>query len=215
MSEGEFVNMRPTRPHKTGPADIDESTDTWDTIDWLLKHMPNHNGQGGFVGHLLSRFLHADGHDRCPPGAEGRLAQAPVTDWFTRRRLAPSTELRAAPRLQFFIAFSAFHARSRPKKSRSRSITSTPTATSSSSTWGRWPTPTSGTLKTMSLSGTKSCGTGLRRFLASARRSPASEERPAGGDDRGWLVRRRRPVRRARDLQARRGRAAEARRTCW
>lgn len=35
MSEGEYVNMRPHRPDK-GPRDTDESTDTWDTIEWLL-----------------------------------------------------------------------------------------------------------------------------------------------------------------------------------
>src|SRR5205085_4331277 len=38
MSEGEFENMRPINPHK-GPKDADESTDTFDTIDWLLKHV--------------------------------------------------------------------------------------------------------------------------------------------------------------------------------
>ena len=58
MSEGEFVNMRPHRPQKNGPQDIDESSDTYDTIDWLLKNVPNHNGKVGHVGHLLSRLLH-------------------------------------------------------------------------------------------------------------------------------------------------------------
>src|SRR6516162_2323140 len=38
MSEGEFVNVRPQNPHK-GPRDIDESTDTYDTIDWLVRHV--------------------------------------------------------------------------------------------------------------------------------------------------------------------------------
>src|SRR5438445_7928357 len=46
MSEGEFVNMQPHNPHK-GPTDVDESTDTYDTIDWLLKHVPNNNGKVG------------------------------------------------------------------------------------------------------------------------------------------------------------------------
>ena len=58
MSEGEFVNMRPHQPAKTGPADIDESTDTYDTIDWLLKNVPGHNGHVGHVGHLVPRLLH-------------------------------------------------------------------------------------------------------------------------------------------------------------
>ena len=40
MSEGEFVNMRPHRPQKSSPKDIDESSDTFDTIDWLIKNVP-------------------------------------------------------------------------------------------------------------------------------------------------------------------------------
>src|SRR5215469_3707098 len=43
MSEGEFVNMRPQLSGKHGPLDIDESTDTWDTIEWLVKNVPNNN----------------------------------------------------------------------------------------------------------------------------------------------------------------------------
>ena len=46
MSEGEFVNMRPHVDHKSDPQDIDESTDTYDTIDWLLANITNHNGRG-------------------------------------------------------------------------------------------------------------------------------------------------------------------------
>src|SRR5579863_4416201 len=37
MSEGDYVNVRPYIPAKTGPQDIDESSDTWDTIEWLTK----------------------------------------------------------------------------------------------------------------------------------------------------------------------------------
>lgn len=53
MSEGTFVNMRPQLPiggkdRKSGK--IDESTDTWDTIDWLLKNAPHNNGKVGMRG---------------------------------------------------------------------------------------------------------------------------------------------------------------------
>jgi hypothetical protein len=47
MSQGEFVNMRPHRAHKSGPQDVDESTDTHDTIQWLLENVPGHNGRAG------------------------------------------------------------------------------------------------------------------------------------------------------------------------
>src|SRR5262249_20170249 len=48
-SEGKFVRMRPHNPAK-GPKDTDESTDTYDTIEWLLKHVPGHNGKVGHWG---------------------------------------------------------------------------------------------------------------------------------------------------------------------
>src|SRR5438094_2933485 len=50
MSEGEFMNMRPHLASKNGSGDIDESSDTWDTIEWLTKHVPNHNGKVGLWG---------------------------------------------------------------------------------------------------------------------------------------------------------------------
>ena len=50
MSEGEFVNMRPHRPQKSSPNEIDESSDTYDTIDWLLKNVTGHNDRVGMWG---------------------------------------------------------------------------------------------------------------------------------------------------------------------
>ena len=83
MSEGEFVNMRPHIARtRTAPQDIDESSDTYDTIDWLVKNVPSNNGKVGHVGHLVSGLLHGGRHDRRPPGAEGGVAAGAVTDWF-------------------------------------------------------------------------------------------------------------------------------------
>jgi putative CocE/NonD family hydrolase len=48
-SEGQFVMMRPPRDHHDAKA-IDESTDTYDTIEWLLKNVPRHNGRVGVLG---------------------------------------------------------------------------------------------------------------------------------------------------------------------
>ncbi len=83
MSEGEFVNMRPHRPEKTGPSDIDESTDTFDTIDWLLKHVPSHNGRVGMWGISYPGFYTAAGMIDAHPALKAASPQAPVTDWFT------------------------------------------------------------------------------------------------------------------------------------
>src|SRR5262245_34919587 len=47
MSEGEFVEVTPHRPTKSNKSDIDESSDTYDTIEWLLRNVPGHNGRVG------------------------------------------------------------------------------------------------------------------------------------------------------------------------
>src|SRR5882724_3358769 len=48
-SEGKFVMLRPPRD-KRDPKAIDESTDTYDTIEWLLANVSNHNGRAGVLG---------------------------------------------------------------------------------------------------------------------------------------------------------------------
>ncbi len=83
MSEGEFVNMRPHREQKTTPADIDESSDTFDTIDWLIKHVPNQNGRVGMWGISYPGFYVAAGMIDAHPALKAASPQAPVTDWFT------------------------------------------------------------------------------------------------------------------------------------
>jgi uncharacterized protein len=82
MSEGEFVNMRPHRAKKTGPHEIDESTDTYDSIDWLIKHLPNHNGRVGIWGISYPGFYTAAGMIDAHPALKAASPQAPVTDWF-------------------------------------------------------------------------------------------------------------------------------------
>jgi putative CocE/NonD family hydrolase len=83
MSEGQFVNMRPHRPRKNGSQEIDESSDTYDTIDWLIKHIPNHNGRVGMWGISYPGFYAAAGMIDAHPALRAVSPQAPVTDWFT------------------------------------------------------------------------------------------------------------------------------------
>ena len=82
MSEGEFADMRPHRPVKTGPADIDESTDTWDTIEWLLKNVPGHNGRVGMWGISYPGFYTSAGMIDAHPALKAASPQAPIADWF-------------------------------------------------------------------------------------------------------------------------------------
>jgi putative CocE/NonD family hydrolase len=81
MSEGEFVHMRPHVPDKK-PADIDESTDTYDTIDWLIKHVPGHNGRVGLWGVSYPGFYAAAGMIDAHPALKAVSPQAPQADWF-------------------------------------------------------------------------------------------------------------------------------------
>jgi uncharacterized protein len=81
MSEGEFVNMRPHRPDKKD-RETDESTDTYDTIAFLLKKVPNHNGKVGLWGISYPGFYTAAGMIDAHPALKAASPQAPVTDWF-------------------------------------------------------------------------------------------------------------------------------------
>ena len=82
MSEGEFVNMTPHRPQKTGPKDIDESTDTYDTVSWLLEEIEGHNGRVGQWGISYPGFYAAAGMIDAHPALKAVSPQAPIADWF-------------------------------------------------------------------------------------------------------------------------------------
>src|SRR5260370_5993244 len=81
MSEGEYVNMRPHNPDKKAD-DIDESTDTYDTIEWLVKHVEHNNGNVGMWGISYPGFYTAAGMIDAHPALKAVSPQAPVTDWF-------------------------------------------------------------------------------------------------------------------------------------
>jgi putative CocE/NonD family hydrolase len=82
MSEGEHVNMRPHNPLKKAAQDIDESTDTYDTIDWLVKNIPNNNGKVGIWGISYPGFYTAAGMIDAHPALKAASPQAPIVDWF-------------------------------------------------------------------------------------------------------------------------------------
>jgi uncharacterized protein len=81
MSEGQFEDVRPFNPNKTG-KEIDEASDTYDAIDWLVKNLPHNNGNVGVFGisypGFYSTMAALSGH----PALKAVSPQAPVTDWF-------------------------------------------------------------------------------------------------------------------------------------
>jgi uncharacterized protein len=81
MSEGEWIEVRPHRDGD-GPGKTDESTDAYDTIDWLVKHVPGNSGKVGMWGVSYPGFYVdaalADAH----PALVAASPQAPVTDYY-------------------------------------------------------------------------------------------------------------------------------------
>jgi putative CocE/NonD family hydrolase len=82
MSEGSFRNLTPHIAHKQGPQDVDESTDTYDTIEWLLRNVPNHNGRVGQWGISYPGFYAAAGMIDAHPALKAVSPQAPIADFF-------------------------------------------------------------------------------------------------------------------------------------
>ena len=80
LSEGTFLDMTPALPH-TG-AQVDESTDTFDTVAWLLGHVPNHNGRAGQWGVSYPGFYAAAGLIDAHPAMKAVSPQGPIVDWF-------------------------------------------------------------------------------------------------------------------------------------
>ncbi|GLH72372.1 glutaryl-7-ACA acylase [Geothrix limicola] len=78
-SEGQFVDARPFNPAK-GPRDTDEGTDTYDTIEWLLKNLPNHNGRVGQWGISYPGHYAAQGMLCGHPALKAVSPQAPMID---------------------------------------------------------------------------------------------------------------------------------------
>ncbi|MGB7135576.1 MAG: CocE/NonD family hydrolase, partial [Acidobacteriaceae bacterium] len=78
-SEGAFVMMRPLADHHD-PHNVDESTDTYDTVAWLLRHIPANNGRVGVLGISYPGFLAAEAGIDPHPAVRAISPQAPMTD---------------------------------------------------------------------------------------------------------------------------------------
>lgn len=81
MSEGEFVDIRPFNPNRKD-NEIDESTDTYDTVDWLIKNISHNNGKVGIFGISYPGFYSTMAAASNHPAIVAVSPQAPVTDWF-------------------------------------------------------------------------------------------------------------------------------------
>jgi putative CocE/NonD family hydrolase len=88
-SEGDYVMVRPVRG-PLNPTSVDHPTDTWDTIDWLVKHVPESNGRVGMIGLSYEGFTAAEALMDPHPALKAAVPEGPLIDgwmgddWFHR-----------------------------------------------------------------------------------------------------------------------------------
>ena len=104
MSEGQFEDVRPDIVNKTS-KDIDESTDTFDTVEWLLKDIANDNGRVGIYGISYPGFYTSAGIIDSHPAIKAASPQAPVSDWFMGDDMHHNGALFLAQNYSFFTGF--------------------------------------------------------------------------------------------------------------
>lgn len=81
-SEGDFIVMKPHITNKKSTQDTDESSDTYDTIDWLLKNIPNHNGRVGQWGISYPAWQTVMGMIDAHPALKASSPQASPSDMY-------------------------------------------------------------------------------------------------------------------------------------
>ncbi len=82
MSEGVFIDVRPFNKNKKTNKDIDEASDTYDAIDWIIKNIGGNNGNVGVLGTSYPGFYSTEAALSNHPALKAVSPQAPVTDWF-------------------------------------------------------------------------------------------------------------------------------------
>jgi len=115
-SEGEFVVMRPIVPAPRDPRATDESTDTYDTIDWLVKNVPNNNGRVGQWGISYPGSQTVWGLVNAHPALKASSPQAPAIDMF----LGDDFHHNGAFRLMYTFSWLAGNARPRASVTEAR-----------------------------------------------------------------------------------------------
>ena len=82
QSEGEFIEMTPHQPAKKGATDVDESSDTHDSVQWLLGRVAGHNGRVGLWGISYPGFYTAASIIDSHPAIKAASPQAPIADLY-------------------------------------------------------------------------------------------------------------------------------------
>ena len=82
QSEGRFVDMPAQFDHPASAKDVDESTDMYDTVEWLLKNVQNNNGKVGIWGISYPGFFTSASIINSHPAIKAASPEAPMTNLF-------------------------------------------------------------------------------------------------------------------------------------
>lgn len=104
-SEGVFTEMMPHKDVKRGPADVDESTDSYDTVDWLVKNVPRNNGRVGIVGGSYPGFYTTASCIDAHPALKACSPQAPMTDLLAGDDLFHNGAFLLPHNFSFYVGF--------------------------------------------------------------------------------------------------------------
>lgn len=105
MSEGTYLNVRPYIENKKSPKDIDESSDTYDTVDWLLKNVRHNNGRAGIYGISYPGFYTTTGTIDAHPAVKATSPQAPVSKWMAGDDFFHNGAFLLPHTFDFFVTF--------------------------------------------------------------------------------------------------------------
>lgn len=105
MSEGEYANVRPTIADKKNSSDIDESSDSYDTIEWLIKNIKHNNGKVGMWGVSYPGFYTSTALINAHPALKAASPQAPIGDWFIGDDMHHNGAFSSISNAAFFSAF--------------------------------------------------------------------------------------------------------------
>jgi putative CocE/NonD family hydrolase len=118
MSEGKWTEMRPHIDDKKSRQDVDESSDLYDTIDWLLKNVPDNNGNAGIWGISYPGFFTSASIIDSHPALKAASPQAPMTDLFMGDDAYHGGAFMLAANFGFYSFFKPQHNPQLPPKGR-------------------------------------------------------------------------------------------------
>lgn len=104
MSEGEFVDLRPFQPKKES-GEVDEASDAYDTVEWLLAHIPGNNGKVGVLGCSYSGFYTVMAALCRHPAIVAVNPQAPAIEWFIGDDFHHNGALMLSDAFRFYSSF--------------------------------------------------------------------------------------------------------------